>query len=290
MYYLQEVGVDMGDAMAKSGMMLSDVARGVSVLKGFYGVEFRESLPVFLELSLHRSLYSNGQKPVCFVNWKWGEYALSFCYVSCVVHDLNSRIFQRRGSRRTKLLEEIDANMWSDTKHIEGRLIIDNGRRVRELKQETWMKGVTKSFSRYLSPARERGTKMLKIKNKLWLYTPQTDRKILISGHLLRQSMMGSDLSYEDMMEDVKVSRAYQATLEGYEDAEGKQVAILELKAKKEDSTYQTRKVWADPERYVVLKEIRYAKSGKPLKLVEFLDYHPIEGRLFPRRMVFRDL
>ncbi len=189
-----------------------------------------------------------------------------------------------------KLLEEIDANMWSDTKHIEGRLIIDNGRRVRELKQETWMEGVTKSFSRYLSPARERGTKMLKIKNKLWLYTPQTDRKILISGHLLRQSMMGSDLSYEDMMEDVKVSRAYQATFEGYEDFEGKQVAILELKAKKADSTYQTRKVWADPERYVVLKEIRFAKSGKPLKMVEFLDYHPIEGRLFPREMVFRDL
>ncbi len=189
-----------------------------------------------------------------------------------------------------KLLEEIDANMWADTKHIEGRLIIDNGRRVRELKQETWMQGVTKSFSHYLSPARERGTKMLKIKNKLWLYTPQTDRKILISGHLLRQSMMGSDLSYEDMMEDVKVSRAYLATFEGYEEYQGKKTAILELKARKADSTYQTRKVWADPIRRVVLKEVRFAKSGKPLKLVEFLDYHPIDDRLFPKRMVFRDL
>ncbi len=189
-----------------------------------------------------------------------------------------------------KLLEEIDANLWADTKHIQGRLIIDNGRRVRELKQETWMEGVTKSYSRYLSPARERGTKMLKVKNKLWLYTPQTDRKILISGHLLRQSMMGSDLSYEDMMEDVKVSRAYLATFEGYVEYEGQQTAILTLKARKPNSTYQTRKIWADPVRYVVLKEIRFAKSGKPLKQVKYLDYVPIDDRLFPRQMVFRDL
>ncbi|QPJ63486.1 MAG: hypothetical protein G3M70_17030 [Candidatus Nitronauta litoralis] len=34
LYYLQEVGVDMGDAMAKSGMMLSDVARGRVSIEG----------------------------------------------------------------------------------------------------------------------------------------------------------------------------------------------------------------------------------------------------------------
>ncbi len=32
--YLQEVGVDMGDAMAKSGMMLSEVARGRLSVEG----------------------------------------------------------------------------------------------------------------------------------------------------------------------------------------------------------------------------------------------------------------
>lgn len=34
-YYLQEVGVDMGDAMAKSGLMISDVARGRLSVEGF---------------------------------------------------------------------------------------------------------------------------------------------------------------------------------------------------------------------------------------------------------------
>ncbi len=189
-----------------------------------------------------------------------------------------------------RLLEKIDDNMWSSTKYVEGRLIVDNGRRVRELSQETWMVGVTKSYSHYKSPPRERGTKMLKIESKLWLYTPQTDRKILISGHLLRQSMMGSDLSYEDMMEDVKVSEAYDATFDGFEDYEGQRAAVLTLKARDASKTYQMRKVWADQVKFIVLKEVRYAKSGKALKSVEFRDYFLVEGRLFPRRMVFRDL
>ena len=34
-YYLQEVGVDMGDSMAQSGLMLTDIARGRISVNGF---------------------------------------------------------------------------------------------------------------------------------------------------------------------------------------------------------------------------------------------------------------
>lgn len=189
-----------------------------------------------------------------------------------------------------RLLVEIDNNMWSDTKFVIGRLVIDNGRRVRTLGVETWMQGVTKSFSHYKSPARERGTKMLKLENKLWLYTPQTDRKILIAGHLLRQSMMGSDLSYEDMLEDEKLSQAYTAKLEKIELLAGIKTLVLVLTARDKTKTYQTRKIWADPERKIVLREQRFAKSGKLLKHIDFKDYFATGDRLFPRRMIFRDM
>ena len=96
-----------------------------------------------------------------------------------------------------KLLAAVDDNMWSNTKYIEGRLIIDNGRLERVLEMVSWMEGVERSYSFYQAPPREKGTKMLKIGSRLWMYTPRTDRKILIAGHMLRQSMMGSDLSYE---------------------------------------------------------------------------------------------
>ena len=188
------------------------------------------------------------------------------------------------------LLEAVDDNLWSNTKYIEGRLIIDNGRLERTLKMVSWTQGVERSYSFYKAPPRERGTKMLKIGSKLWMYTPRTDRKILIAGHMLRQSMMGSDLSYEDMMEDKKLSGAYKAELEGVEIFRGVSCGILQLKAYDKTTTYQSRKLWVDPKDAVVLRQELYAKSGMLIKDVEFLDYRPAGKRLFPEKMVFRDL
>jgi outer membrane lipoprotein-sorting protein len=192
--------------------------------------------------------------------------------------------------RAHRLLVEVDKNMWASTKHIDGRLIIDNGRRVRTLSMESWMEGVTKSYSYYKAPARERGTKMLKRDRKLWMYTPHTDRKILIAGHLLRQSMMGSDLSYEDMMEDEKISEAYTGTIDGMEEMEGVKTLVMTLTAKRKTKTYQTLKIWVDPAKNIVLKEEAYAKSGKLLKLIRFTEYRKVGNRLFPKKMIFRDM
>ena len=189
-----------------------------------------------------------------------------------------------------KLLEEVDDNLWSNTKFISGRLIIDNGRKIRTLTQDSWMEGVTRSYSHYKSPAREKGTKMLKIKGKLWMYTPRTDRKILIAGHLLRQSMMGSDLSYEDMMEDHKLSKSYSATFDTFTNIDDVKCAVLNLSARDKKTTYQTRKVWINPNDKTVLKEERFAKSGKLLKRILFKDYELISRRKFPRTMIFKDL
>ena len=157
------------------------------------------------------------------------EKILAALFASCVLMLSASWPAGAGESDAQRLLTAVDDNLWSNTKTITGRLIIDNGRRERVLTWEVWMEGVERSFSHYLSPPREKGTKMLKIEDKLWLYTPRTDRKILIAGHLMRQSMFGSDLSYEDMMEDKKLSRAYRASLEPCAASEETPCAVLYL-------------------------------------------------------------
>jgi outer membrane lipoprotein-sorting protein len=189
-----------------------------------------------------------------------------------------------------KLLEAVDDNLWSNTKHIEGRLMIDNGRRERVLTWENWMEGTERAYTLYKSPAREKGTKMLKIKSKLWMYTPRTDRKLLIAGHLLRQSMMGSDLSYEDMTEDQKLSSAYKATFITTEKLREMECCVLLLVAHDKTTTYQSRKLWVDVEKKIVFKQELYAKGGKLLKEIEYFDYRLLDERIFPRKMIFRDL
>ena len=166
-----------------------------------------------------------------------------------------------------------------------------NGRRgSRTIESKSWIQGMERSFTEYLSPPREKGTKMLKLGDQLWTYTPATDRTILISGHMLRQSVMGSDLSYEDLMEDTRLSNIYNSEVVGEEDYQDRPCWVLQLTAKNVDVAYHSRKIWVDKERYVVLQENRYAKSGKLLKNTEVKRVEKNNDRWVPMEVVFKDM
>jgi outer membrane lipoprotein-sorting protein len=169
-------------------------------------------------------------------------------------------------------------------------MIIHGRRGSRTITAKTYSVGDKESFTEYLSPAREAGTKMLKLEDQLWIYSPSTDRTIQISGHMLRQSVMGSDLSYEDMMDDRKLTEAYTAQTTGTETLDGRETYTLELTAKVEDVAYYRRVMWIDAERYIPLKEELYGKSGQLLKRTTLSDVQQIEGRWFPMTVVFKDM
>ena len=189
-----------------------------------------------------------------------------------------------------EILDRVDQNMSSENRIFESTMIIHGKRNSRTLTSRTYSVGDKQSFTEYLSPAREQGTKMLKLEDQLWIYSPSTDRTIQISGHMLRQSVMGSDLSYEDMMEDRKLTDVYDAAIAGEEEVDGRSVWVLDLTANVEDIAYASRKVWIDQERYIPLREELYAKSGQLLKRSTLSDVKNIEGRWFPTTIVYKDM
>jgi outer membrane lipoprotein-sorting protein len=189
-----------------------------------------------------------------------------------------------------QILETVDSNMSSKNRIFETDMIIHGRRSSRTISSRTYSVGVKKSFTEYLSPPREEGTKMLKLENQLWIYSPSTDRIIQISGHMLRQSVMGSDLSYEDMMDDRKLTDIYEATLEGHEEIDGRDTYVLDLTAIVDDVAYYSQKIWVDSERFVPLKQEMYAKSGQLLKRTTLSNVQKIQGRWFPMTMVYKDM
>ena len=188
------------------------------------------------------------------------------------------------------ILNKVDENTGSDNKIIVAEMFIHGRRGSRTIRSKSWIQGTEQSFTEFLAPAREKGTKMLKLGDQLWTYTPSTDRTILISGHMLRQSIMGSDLSYEDRMEDPVLHNLYSATVVGEEMFLDRPCWVLELTAKKADVAYYSRKIWVDKERYVPLKENRYAKGGKLLKTFEVKTVTRIQNRWVADRAVFKDV
>ena len=190
-----------------------------------------------------------------------------------------------------EILNRVDSNMVVEQAISVSTMIIHGRSGTRTIQSKAWTKGEDKAFVEYLSPPREKGKKMLRIGDMLWNYSPEpNDRIITISGHLLRQSLMGSDLSYEDMMENDKMAEIYDATVTGKEELNGRNCWVLELTAKKEDIAYHSRKVWIDSERWLPLKEERYAKSGRLLKNMEINEVFNVENRWYPKKMTFKDM
>ncbi len=188
------------------------------------------------------------------------------------------------------ILQKVDQNMTTRTQIVESQMVIHGRRNDRTVSSKGYTEGTSKSFTEYLAPEREKGTKMLKLDDKLWIYSPSSDRIIQLSGHMLRQSVMGSDLSYEDMMEARKLTEIYNAKVTGEEVIGGRKTWVLELKAKVPDATYESRKTWIDQERYVPLQEELFAKSGQLLKKTVMSNVARIGNRWYPKRINYRDM
>lgn len=188
------------------------------------------------------------------------------------------------------IIKKMDERQNNKNQVIVSSMIIKGRRTTRTIKSKSWIQGDEKSFTEYLAPAREKGVKMLKLGNKLWIYYPRADRIVNISGHMLRRSVMGSDMSYEDMMERRSTEETYNAVIEGEEKIGDRLTWRINMTAKVKDVAYQKVKIWIDKERYIALKQEFYAASGKLLKRLNTLAVMKTEKGWYPSHMKFKDV
>jgi len=187
------------------------------------------------------------------------------------------------GQTAAEILRKVDENQAFQSIEYTGRMEIVLGGDTRVKTMRTWAVGDSKAFVEFTNPE-DRGTRMLKLDKNLWMYFPKEQDTVKISGHLLKEGMMGSDVSYEDAMESDALLDKYSASVLREEAVEGRPAWVLELKAKVPTATYDRRLVWIDKERYVSLKGEMYARSGKLLKESRSLEVRNIGGRWYPVR------
>lgn len=187
------------------------------------------------------------------------------------------------------IIAAMDKNLNAKSRVLTSKMVVHGRRTTRTIESKNWVVGMNLAFTEYLSPAREKGTKMLKLGDKLWTYSPQTDRVIQISGHMLRQSVMGSDMSYNDMMEDRPMEELYKATLEGSVMIDDRDHWIILLESKVKGLSYPKRRAWVDKEYLLPMKEELYAKSGKLLKTSTMDGIKKVQRRWFPSRFIYKD-
>jgi len=185
-----------------------------------------------------------------------------------------------------EILSKLDANMSYGTASFSARMQITVGSETRYKTVNVVSQGSSKSFAEFTNPE-DRGTRMLKLGDNLWIYFPEEQGTVKLSGYMLRQGMMGSDVSYQDVMESSDFLAKYTGILKGQETVDGRPAFVVELAAKVPTAAYDRRVLWIDSERFVPLKQEMHAKSGLLLKTTVTTEVTRVDDRWFPARMEY---
>lgn len=184
-----------------------------------------------------------------------------------------------------EILERIDANMTIKTAHMRAEMVIQyKDGDTRSMQFSSWVEGKDRSFLEFTAPARDAGSRYLRMEDNMWIFLPRVGKSVRIQGHMLRQGMMGSDFSYGDASEQPSLVDDYDAVIEKEEELDGRPTYVLYLTGNKKTLAYPMRRIWVDSERWVPLKEERFARSGKLLKTALVGDVRQIGSRWYPFR------
>jgi outer membrane lipoprotein-sorting protein len=188
-----------------------------------------------------------------------------------------------------EILDAMDETMTFDARTARIEMTVE-GRRARSFEIVGHTRGEEESAFEFVSPPREEGTRMLLRGDDLWIYLPQVDRTQRVSGAMLREGMMGSDISYEDLMATRELRERYEAELVGEDTVGERPCWRLELTATDEAVAYPRRRVCVDKDTSVPLEQELYALSGMLLKTWTMSGMRDFgEGRVYPSRMVVQD-
>jgi outer membrane lipoprotein-sorting protein len=188
-----------------------------------------------------------------------------------------------------ELLGAMDKNLTFQSRSSRMTMTVE-GRRTRAFEMVSTSRGQDDSAVEYVAPARDKGTRMLKLGGELWIFLPSVDKVQKISGHMLRQGMMGSDVSYEDLMTSREWQKMYTARVTGEGAAGGRPCWKLEMVARDETVSYPKRVTCVDKEEMIPLRQELYALSGMLLKTWTMSEVKPFEGgRRFPTKMTIED-
>ena len=207
--------------------------------------------------------------------------AITACLIGCVLQtDVHAQMTP------AEILARIDDNMTIETSKMRAQMTIEYREGdVRTLEFESWAEGRDQSFLEFVSPARDAGSRFLRLDDKMWIFLPRAGKSVRIQGHMLRQGLMGSDFSYGDASENPSMEDDYDAVIENEEMLGDRPTYVLYLTAKKKNLAYTFRRIWVDAERWVPLKEERFARSGKLLKTSLLSDVRRLDNRWYPYRI-----
>jgi outer membrane lipoprotein-sorting protein len=187
-----------------------------------------------------------------------------------------------------EIITRMEENEVHETAYTEGRMIIEDRFGAKESTFRSWARGEDETLIEFTSKE-EAGQKILRTKDEIYLYFPDAEEVIRLQGSALRDSVLGSDFSYEDMTGEKGLLSAYDVSLMGTEEVDGHECYKILMEAKSRRVPYPKQIVWVDSELFIGRKAEKYSLSDKLLKEMLVTDVEIVDGLPVPMRLVMQD-
>jgi len=170
-----------------------------------------------------------------------------------------------------EVIEKMEQRQEFKSAFIQGRMVINDrfGEKISTF--DSWSLGTDNSLIAFTS-LEEQGQKVLRSDNDIYIYYPDAEELIRLSGSALRDGMLGSDVSYEDMTGEKSLLNDYRVTAFSQEPLGKHSTYKIELQALRSSVAYPKQILWIDIDTLNGIQAHKFSLSGKLIKVERVLE------------------
>ncbi len=186
------------------------------------------------------------------------------------------------------IIRKMDEMQTFETLYSEGTMISVDRFGEKRSTYNAWSRG-SKDFLIEFTNVEERGQKLLRVEDELYLFYPDAEDIIPMHGAALKQSLFG-DVSYEDITEGKNTLDKYNVSMKGSQNVDGVDCWVIEMIATSRDVPYPKQIIKVGKADNVLRAAEYYARSGRLLKIADVKSFRKFDdGRVLITEMELED-
>ncbi len=174
-----------------------------------------------------------------------------------------------------EIIRKMDEMQTFETLYSEGTMISVDRFGEKRSTYNAWSRGST-DFLIEFTNVEERGQKLLRVEDELYLFYPDAEDIIPMHGAALKQSLFG-DVSYEDITEGKNTLDKYKVSIKGSRNVDGVDCWVIEMIATSRDVPYPKQIIQVGKVDNVLRAAEYYARSGRLLKIADVKSFREFD-------------
>jgi len=156
----------------------------------------------------------------------------------------------------------------------------------REMSLKSWSKGDDYALILVTAPANEKGTTTLKRENEVWNWLPRVERTIKLPRSMMSQSWMGSDLSNDDLVNEISIVEDFDHRILKDTTLQGRTCWKIELIPHEDVAVVYSKVImFVDQRDYLQLRTEEYDEEDYLINVMTASEIKAMDGRPFATRM-----